>query len=120
MSDKSPSTVLYADLLSDIKQRVRHAQTRAWLSVNAEMIRLYWDVGAMIDCLRPLILFRRHVMQRPHRLPRAGERDIQFSAGTVGQVDFGLKTAASQARQLLATVQEVRAAVRDGQHRSDL
>ena len=49
MSDKSPSTALYADLLSDIKQRVRHAQSRAWLSVNAEMIRLYWDVGAMID-----------------------------------------------------------------------
>ena len=48
MSDKS-STALYAALLSDIKQRVRHAQTRAWLSVNAEMIRLYWDVGAMID-----------------------------------------------------------------------
>lgn len=49
MSDKSPSAALYADLLADIKQRVRHAQTRAWLSVNAELIRLYWEIGAMID-----------------------------------------------------------------------
>ncbi|MFN5746738.1 MAG: YhcG family protein [Methylococcaceae bacterium] len=38
----------YADLLGDIKQRVRHAQTRAVLAVNAELIRLYWDIGALI------------------------------------------------------------------------
>lgn len=39
----------YAGLLADIKQRVRHAQTRAVLAVNAELIRLYWEIGAMID-----------------------------------------------------------------------
>lgn len=39
----------YAELLSDIKQRVRHAQTRAVLAVNAELIQLYWDIGALID-----------------------------------------------------------------------
>jgi predicted nuclease of restriction endonuclease-like (RecB) superfamily len=39
----------YADLLGDIKQRVRHAQTRAVLAVNAELIRLYWEIGALID-----------------------------------------------------------------------
>lgn len=38
----------YAALLGDIKQRVRHAQTRAMLAVNAELIRLYWDIGALI------------------------------------------------------------------------
>lgn len=38
----------YAALLADIKQRVRHAQTRAVLAVNAEMIRLYWEIGALI------------------------------------------------------------------------
>lgn len=38
----------YAGLLGDIKQRVRHAQTRAVLAVNAELIRLYWDIGALI------------------------------------------------------------------------
>jgi len=39
----------YAELLGDIKQRVRHAQTRAILAVNAELIRLYWGIGALID-----------------------------------------------------------------------
>ncbi|WP_347259352.1 PDDEXK nuclease domain-containing protein [Rudaea sp.] len=39
----------YAVLLGDIKQRIRHAQSRAWLTVNAEMIRLYWSIGQLID-----------------------------------------------------------------------
>lgn len=39
----------YAGLLSDIKQRVRHAQARAVLAVNAELIRLYWEIGALIN-----------------------------------------------------------------------
>ncbi|MCL2657850.1 MAG: PDDEXK nuclease domain-containing protein [Betaproteobacteria bacterium] len=38
----------YPALLADIKQRVRRAQTRAMLAVNAELIRLYWDIGALI------------------------------------------------------------------------
>ena len=38
----------YATLLADIKQRVRQAQVRAMLSVNAELIRLYWGIGQMI------------------------------------------------------------------------
>ncbi len=50
MSEASRAWPLgYADLLSDIKQRVRHAQTRAVLAVNAELIRLDWDIGALID-----------------------------------------------------------------------
>lgn len=47
-ADKSMPT-RYAGLLADIKQRICHAQTRAWLSVNAELIRLYWEIGALID-----------------------------------------------------------------------
>ena len=39
----------YASLLGDIKHRIRHAQTRAILAVNAELIRLYWGIGALID-----------------------------------------------------------------------
>jgi predicted nuclease of restriction endonuclease-like (RecB) superfamily len=42
-------TADYAGLLADIKQRVRHAQIRAVLAVNAELIRFYWDIGALID-----------------------------------------------------------------------
>ena len=41
--------MLYASLLADIKQRVRQAQVRAVLAVNAELIRLYWDIGRAID-----------------------------------------------------------------------
>ena len=32
-----------------MKARIRVAQTRAVLGVNAEMIRLYWDIGRMIE-----------------------------------------------------------------------
>jgi hypothetical protein len=43
MTDRSVPLVSadYAALLGDIKQRVRHGQTRAMLAVNAELIRLY-------------------------------------------------------------------------------
>ena len=50
MSDKSVKLPAdYTGLLADIKQRVRHAQTRAVLAVNGELIRLYWEIGALID-----------------------------------------------------------------------
>jgi len=39
----------YSDLLADIKNRIGHAQTRAVLAVNAELVRLYWDIGQLID-----------------------------------------------------------------------
>lgn len=39
----------YTDLLKEIKARIRQAQTRAMLSVNAEMVHLYWDIGRIID-----------------------------------------------------------------------
>jgi predicted nuclease of restriction endonuclease-like (RecB) superfamily len=38
----------YQRLLRDIKSRIRDAQIRASLSVNRELIQLYWDVGEMI------------------------------------------------------------------------
>ena len=49
MNPTSPAPIHYASLLADIKRRIRHAQTKAWLSVNAELIRLYWEIGALID-----------------------------------------------------------------------
>lgn len=41
--------VLYGSLLTEIKDRIRQAQTRAALSANAEMIAMYWDIGRMIQ-----------------------------------------------------------------------
>ncbi len=38
----------YPHLLADIKTRIRQARTRAALSVNAELIRLYWEIGGAI------------------------------------------------------------------------
>jgi predicted nuclease of restriction endonuclease-like (RecB) superfamily len=39
----------YPELLRDIKNRVRKAQIKATMSVNAEMLALYWDIGRLID-----------------------------------------------------------------------
>lgn len=49
MPEIVPLPADYAPLLAEIKRRVRHAQSRAVLAVNAELIRLYWGIGALID-----------------------------------------------------------------------
>jgi predicted nuclease of restriction endonuclease-like (RecB) superfamily len=41
--------VQYADLLGQIKQRIRQGQTRAVLAANAEMVSMYWDIGRMLQ-----------------------------------------------------------------------
>lgn len=38
----------YADLLANIKLRIRQAQVKATISANTEMILLYWDIGRII------------------------------------------------------------------------
>ena len=38
----------YGPLLAELKSRVRAAQVRAALSVNRELIALYWDIGRVI------------------------------------------------------------------------
>ena len=39
----------YPLLLADIKIKIREAQVKATLSANAQMIRMYWDIGSMIS-----------------------------------------------------------------------
>ena len=39
----------FAALLADVKCRIQTSQTRAVLAVNAELVRLYWDIGRIID-----------------------------------------------------------------------
>jgi predicted nuclease of restriction endonuclease-like (RecB) superfamily len=38
----------YAELLADLKQRIQTAQLRAALSVNRELVLLYWGIGREI------------------------------------------------------------------------
>jgi predicted nuclease of restriction endonuclease-like (RecB) superfamily len=38
----------YPAFLESLKSRVRQAQTKAMLSVNRELIQLYWDIGRLI------------------------------------------------------------------------
>lgn len=38
----------YKELLKEIKDKVRNSQIRASLSVNSEVIQLYWDIGRQI------------------------------------------------------------------------
>ncbi|MFY9268624.1 MAG: PDDEXK nuclease domain-containing protein [Candidatus Manganitrophaceae bacterium] len=39
----------FAKLLAEVKGRIQEAQTRAVLAVNRELVRLYWDIGQIID-----------------------------------------------------------------------
>ncbi|MDL2227024.1 PDDEXK nuclease domain-containing protein [Deltaproteobacteria bacterium OttesenSCG-928-M10] len=39
----------YAELLNDVKSRIRQAQIKASMAANTEMLGLYWDIGRMID-----------------------------------------------------------------------
>jgi hypothetical protein len=54
MSTRRPSSQTialpsgYAPLLADLKARVHAAQVRAVLSVNRELILLYWHIGGRI------------------------------------------------------------------------
>ena len=43
--DMEQSTDNYAQFLADLKTRIRAAQVRASLSVNRELVLLYWEIG---------------------------------------------------------------------------
>ena len=47
---KAAATVTagYGPLLAELKSRVRAAQVKAALAVNAELVRLYWQMGHRI------------------------------------------------------------------------
>jgi len=51
MTSGDPMTELpmtYSGLLNELKGRIQAAQTRAALAVNAELVRLYWEIGRTI------------------------------------------------------------------------
>ena len=42
----------YPEFLSDLKKRIRDAQVKATLSVNRELILLYWEIGCRLDTVQ--------------------------------------------------------------------
>jgi predicted nuclease of restriction endonuclease-like (RecB) superfamily len=54
----------YATLLTDLKARVRAAQLRAAVSVNRELILLYWDIGKIIVEAQKIKGYGKQVVER--------------------------------------------------------
>ena len=51
---EQPDRRSFAALLADVKLCIQTAQTRVVLAANAELLRLYWDIGRMIDARQKL------------------------------------------------------------------
>jgi hypothetical protein len=54
----------YTTLLADLKVRVRAAQLRAVVSVNRELILLYWDIGRLIVAAQKSRGYGKQVVER--------------------------------------------------------
>ena len=54
----------YAEFLDSLKSRVRQSQTKAMLSVNRELIALYWDIGRQIVERQELAGWGRATVER--------------------------------------------------------
>ena len=65
--DGKTSTTLaigYASLLTDIKIRVKAAQLRAAVTVNRELIQMYWDIGRVIVTAQETKGYGKQVVER--------------------------------------------------------
>ena len=49
MTSKNNIVLNYSALLRQMKQRVAVAQQRAIFAANEELLRMYWDLGQMLD-----------------------------------------------------------------------
>ncbi len=72
----------YAELLEDLKQRVRTAQVKAALSVNRELIQLYWDIGKLIVERQERERWGNAIIDRlAHRYPKGISRPERVFQG---------------------------------------
>lgn len=77
--------VHYADLLGQIRQRIRQGQARAMLAANAEMITTYWDVGRILHERQQLEGWGRAVIPRLSRDIRNELPEVKgFSERNIG------------------------------------
>lgn len=47
-SSKNVELQEYAQILHDIKKSIQQSQTKALLSVNSELLKMYWNIGKII------------------------------------------------------------------------
>jgi len=80
----------YVQFLADLKTRIRAAQVRASLSVNRELVLLYWQIG-------------RDILERQDR-----ER---WGAKVIDRLATDLKTSLSRHEGILASQSEIHEAV---------
>ena len=74
----------YAEVFESLKQRVRQSQTKAMLSVNRELIQLYWDIGSQIARRQQNVGWGRGVVDRLSKDLRVAFPDVSgFSASSL-------------------------------------
>jgi len=82
-----------AALLGDVKHRIRHAQVRAVLSVNVDLVRLYWDIGRLLEERQAREGWWAAVIPRPARDLRNELAGIKgFSERNIDRGAFRLET----------------------------
>ena len=74
--------IFYNTLLTNIKQRIRQAQTKAIMTSNAEMISMYWDIGYMIRSAKEYgaSILQQAVAKLPEQALHAGIRYVELNA----------------------------------------
>lgn len=80
-----PPLSSYPELLGLVKQRIRQGQTRAALATNAELIRLYWDIGRMLHAQQQqkgwgaavIPCLARDIRNEPPEIKGFSERNIK-------------------------------------------
>ena len=87
ITNEKTGIVLYANLLSDIKTRIRRAQVKATLSANAEMIMMYWDIGRMIHKRQQQDGWSAAIIPNPYRDIRNELPEVKgFSGRNLGRM----------------------------------
>ena len=71
----------YAEFLGELKERIRIAQTKAVLSVNKELISLYWDIGKHIVESQKERTHRGIRISAHYQTARGVKRSVAESAG---------------------------------------
>lgn len=77
----------FSQLLKDVKDRIQEAQTRAVLAANAELVKLYWDIGRIIDERQQLEGWGAAVIPRLSRELRNELPEVKgFSERNIGRM----------------------------------